>query len=48
MKLLTRSEEFVLLTIWKLQDQAYSLSIRKQISKITGFDWSLGSIYSPL
>jgi len=48
MKLLTRSEEYVLLAIWKLQDQAYSLSIRKQISSITGREWSLGSIYSPL
>ncbi len=48
MKLLTRSEEFVLLTVWKLQDNAYSLPIRKHISEITGRDWSLGSIYTPL
>lgn len=48
MKLLTRSEEFILLTVWKLQDNAYSLPIRKQISEITGRDWSLGSIYTPL
>ena len=48
MKLLTRSEEFVLLAIWKLQDNAYSLPIRKQISEITGRNWSLGSIYTPL
>ena len=48
MKLLSRSEEFVLLAVWKLQDDAYSLPIRKQISDITGYDWSLGSIYTPL
>ena len=48
MNLLTRSEEFVLLAIWKLQDDAYSLPIRKQISQITGYNWSLGSIYTPL
>ena len=48
MKLLTRSEEFVLLAIWKLQDNAYSLPIRKQISEITGHSWSLGSVYTPL
>ena len=48
MKLLTRSEEFVLLAIWKLQEEAYSLPIRKQISEITGHNWSLGSIYTPL
>ncbi len=48
MKLLTRSEEFVLLAVWKLQDQAYSLPIRKRLSQITGQNWSLGSVYTPL
>ncbi len=48
MKLLTRSEEFVLLSVWRLQDEAYSLQIREQISEITGHEWSLGSIYTPL
>ncbi len=48
MRLLTRPEEFVLLAVWKLQDKAYSLPIRKQITEITGHDWSLGSIYTPL
>jgi len=48
MRLLTRPEEFVLLAAWKLQDQAYSLPIREQLSKITGHTWSLGSIYTPL
>lgn len=47
-KLLTRSEEFVLLSVWRLQDDAYSLRIREQISGITGAEWSLGSIYTPL
>ncbi|GAB5519067.1 MAG: hypothetical protein RhofKO_13180 [Rhodothermales bacterium] len=48
MKLLTRSEEYVLLAVWKLQGQAYSLPIRKQLSQITDYEWSLGSIYTPL
>lgn len=48
MKLLTRSEEFVLLAIWKLQEDAYSLPIREAISQITGYEWSLGSIYTPI
>ncbi len=48
MKLLSRSEEFVLLAVWKLQDRAYSLPIREKISDITGYEWSLGSIYTPL
>lgn len=48
MKLLTRSEEFVLLAVWKLQERAYSLPIRKQLTDITKHEWSLGSIYTPL
>ena len=48
MKLLTRPEEFVMLAIWKLQEEAYSLPIRKQVSAITGYSWSLSSIYTPL
>ncbi len=48
MKLLTRSEEFVLLAVWKLQKDAYSLSIRDMLSEITDYEWSLGSVYTPL
>lgn len=48
MKLLSRSEEFVLLAVWRLQEEAYSLPIRKKISDITGYEWSLGSVYTPL
>ena len=48
MKLLTRAEEYVLLAIWKLQDDAYSLLIQKQIHEISGEKWSLGTIYAPL
>lgn len=48
MKLLTRSEEYVLLAVWRLQDDAYSLALMRQLSKATGHDWSLGSIYTPL
>jgi DNA-binding PadR family transcriptional regulator len=48
MKLLSRSEEFVLLCVWKLQERAYSLPIREKISEVTGYSWSLGSIYTPL
>ena len=47
-RFLTRSEEFVLLAVWKLQENAYSLPIRKKISEITRHNWSLGSIYTPL
>ncbi len=48
MKMLSRSEEYVLLAVWNLQDQAYSLPIRRRLSRISGYEWSLGSIYTPL
>ena len=48
MKLLSRSEEVVLLSIWRLQDEAYGVSIRKQVSEATGRDWSIGALYAPL
>lgn len=37
-----------MLAVWKLQENAYSLPIRKQVSAITGYTWSLSSIYTPL
>ncbi len=48
MKLLSRSEEIVLLSIWKLQGNAYGVTIREQVSDATGNKWSIGAIYAPL
>lgn len=48
MKLLSRQEEIVLLSIWKLGDNAYGVSVREFISRQTGKYWSIGSIYVPL
>ena len=48
MKLLTRTEEFILLAVWKLEEDAYSIPIREKLSEITDKDWSLGAIYMPL
>jgi len=48
MILLSRSEEIVLMAIWKLKDDAYGVTIRERISSDTGRDWSFGSIYKPL
>jgi len=48
MELLTRSEEIVLMTIWRLQDNAYGVAIRKDLAKVTGKTWSVGAIYAPL
>ncbi len=48
MLLLSRTEELILLAIQKLQGDAYCVSIRKMLTKITGDKWSLGSIYMPV
>ncbi len=48
MKLLSRSEEIVLLAIWRLQGNAYGVSIREQVSQATGREWTFGAVYVPL
>jgi DNA-binding PadR family transcriptional regulator len=48
MELLTRAEELILLAVWRLRDNAYSIPIHEQVSLITGERLSLGSIYMPL
>ncbi len=48
MDILTKVEEFIMLAIWSLQDQAYSLAIQKHITEISDEKWSLGTIYAPL
>ena len=48
MKLLSRNEEIVLLAIWRLEGNAYGVTIREQASEVTGVDWTFGAIYVPL
>jgi DNA-binding PadR family transcriptional regulator len=48
MKLLSRAEEIVLLSVWRLKDNAYGVTIREQVSEATGHDWAFGAVYVPL
>jgi PadR family transcriptional regulator PadR len=48
MRLLSRSEELVLLSVWNLQDEASCLPIQRKLEEVTGKSWSLGSIFDPL
>jgi len=48
MKLLSRSEEIVLLAVWRLQGNAYGVTIREQVSQATGQEWTFGAVYVPL
>jgi PadR family transcriptional regulator len=48
MTLLSRSEEIILLAVWRLQADAFGLMIREEVSKATSVKWTVGSIYAPL
>jgi len=48
MKLLTRSEELLLLSIWRLQDNAYGVTIRSQLKDVTGKTWAFGALFVTL
>jgi PadR family transcriptional regulator PadR len=48
MKDLALVEEMVLLTVWKLKDNAYGVTIRKHISDTTGRIFPYGTLYSAL
>ena len=45
---LTKFEEQILLSVWKLQDEAYGISIYNHIRNITNKDQAIGGIYFPL
>jgi len=48
MKWLSRKEEFVLLAINSLGDDAYGVTIREYLTRMTGRRWSIGSTYDVL
>lgn len=48
MKFLSRSEEFILLAILNLQDNAYVVSIREELKKMTGETWAMGALFVTL
>lgn len=48
MKLLSRKEEMLLLTIWRLRNNAYGVTIKACIYKETNKDWSIGAVYDVL
>ena len=48
MKYLTRQEELVLLSVFRLKENAYLISIQDHLNHFTGKDWSISSVYIPL
>ena len=45
---LTKNEEIILLSIWRLGDDAYGVRIKRQIKDVTGKDWNYGTLYFTL
>lgn len=48
MKELSKAEEIVLLAIWRLSENAYGVTIRKQIKADAGKDYTYGTLYGLL
>ena len=48
MKELTKSEETVLIAVWKLKDDTYGVNIQKQIHEITGREYLYSTLYTTL
>ena len=46
--MLTRMEELLLLTVWRLQHDAYGLAIRRQVADLLKKNVSVGAVYIPL
>ena len=45
---LSKREEEILLTIWDLKEEAYLVTIRKSINRLTGKELTIGAIHIPL
>ena len=45
---LTKTEEIFLLTIWRLKDNAYGVTIKEGIREVTGKDYTYGTLYGVL
>ena len=48
MRILSRTEELVLLSIWKLGEHAYCVPLLQEAQRYTGKTWTLSGIYIPL
>ncbi len=48
MEMLTRLEELILLSVWRLKENAYGTTIFRHIRSVTEQKLSLGGVYFPL
>ncbi len=45
MDYISRSEEFIMLAVWRLEEDAYAVPIREQIKHTTGKTWGFGALF---
>lgn len=48
MDIITRLEETILISIWKLEDNAYGVTINKEVSLSCNKNYTLGALYYSL
>ncbi len=48
MRILSRAEELILLSIWRLGENAYTVPILQEAQQHTGQQWTLSGIFIPL
>ena len=48
MEIITRLEEIVLISIWRLKDNAYGVTINKEVSERSNKKYSMGALYFTL
>ena len=48
MKELTMSQLILLLSVWRLEGNAYGVTIRKELARVTGRKYPYGTLYSLL
>ena len=48
MNIITRLEEAILIAVWRLEDNAYGVTINKHVSRSFKKNYSLGSLYFSL
>ena len=48
MGMLSRTDEMILLAVWRLGDNAYGITITEMLTQTSGKNWVLGAVYVPL
>ena len=48
MGMLSRTDEMILLAVWRLEDNAYGVTIAEMLTQTSGKKWVLGAVYVPL